>query len=163
MNAPAETVALKIGDGTLIVPAEGLARAWLDRELGTPLQAQLETTARRALPTIGAAFEGGQYAGPTVHDNDPRELVLLPGEFKGSWQDARAWANQQGGELPTRFDALVLFQNLKSAFKPEWYWTANEVAGDAVSAWIQTFDHGGQSLTHKSHAYRARAVRRVSI
>ena len=123
----------------------------------------LQTTARRALPSHGGALEGGLYAGTTVHDNDPFELILLPGEFEGSWSDADAWAKQQGGELPSRFDALVLFKYLKSEFKPEWYWTAEPYAGDADYAWIQTFVYGRQVNDHKSSRYRARVVRRVPI
>ena len=110
--------------------------------------APLPSTAYRTLPQHGGALEGGLYAGATIYDNDPFELILLPGEFNGSWSDAVAWAKQQGGELPSRLDALVLFKYLKAEFKPEWYWTSEPYAGFADYAWVQYFDGSFQSYGH---------------
>jgi hypothetical protein len=50
----------------------------------------VETVHASALPPIGGLHQGGLYAGLTVADNDPTELILLPGEFEGNWKDA-AW------------------------------------------------------------------------
>ena len=116
-----------------------------------------------ALPQIGAAFEGGIYAGLTIHDNTPMALVLLAGDVEDKqWKDAITWAKDQGGELPSRFDALVLFTNLRSEFKDYDYWLATPDAGDDA-AWCQDFDGGGQFYWHKDSELRARAVRRVII
>ena len=117
----------------------------------------------RALPAIGEKFEDGIYAGITVHDNDPHELVLLPGEFKGTWEKAKAWATEQGGVLPSRIDQLVLFKNLKSEFKDDWYWSGEQFAGDDACAWVQDFSYGYQDYGHKDGIFRCRAVRRVPI
>jgi hypothetical protein len=49
-------------------------------------------TLRRTLPPIGEPFSNDKleevYAGITLHDNEAFALVLLPGDFEGSWQDA---------------------------------------------------------------------------
>ena len=123
MNAPTETVALKIGD----------------------------------------AWHEGIYAGRSIHENEPVELVLLPEEFSGNWKNAIAWAKAQGGELPSRIDLLVLWQNLCDQFKPDWYWSAEQYAGDASFAWYQSFDDGYQTSSHQYGELRARAVRRITI
>jgi len=120
------------------------------------------------LPSIGspwddASIKGGIYAGITVHDNTPMALVLLPASAeRKTWQEAREWVQLQGGELPSRFDSLVLFKNLKSEFEEAYYWTSEE-AGNADCAWIASFGYGSQRWGHKSYGYRCRAVRRVAI
>ncbi len=112
---------------------------------------------------IGAEWNGGLYAGLTLVDNDPAELVLLPEEFKGKWDDAVKWAEQKGGVLPSRIDQLVLLKNLKAEFKPEWYWSGEQHASGASGAWLQDFVDGYQYGVHKDYEGRARAVRRLKI
>lgn len=115
-------------------------------------------------PAIGAALGRGIYAGMTIHEEKPYALILLPGEAESvNWKDAIEWAKQQGGELPSRFDQLVLFKNLKREFKDAWYWSGASSAQDDVYAWSQGFYFGNQGSTHKSYSFRARAVRRLVI
>jgi hypothetical protein len=90
-------------------------------------------------------------------------LVLLPGEFTGPWNDAVAWAKEQGGELPTRAEQLLLLAQARDEFKKDWYWSSEQHAGDSASAWFQDFDYGGQNGNHKGYELRARAVRRLPI
>lgn len=118
------------------------------------------------VPPIGAACDGGEYAGLTVCDEQPMLLILLPGEFAGgSHEDAKKWAVEQGGVLPSRHDGLVLFQNMKvkGDFKDAWYWLEPRRAGESDSAWCQTFSDGRQDWGRVSGACRARAVRRLVI
>ena len=116
------------------------------------------------LPRIGEPWQGGIYAGLTIHDNAPHVLVLLPEEAENvNWKDALTWAEQQGGLLPSRFDALVLFENLKGKFQPEWYWTGAQHASYESCAWLQSFHSGYQTYDHKDSNSRARAVRRSTI
>lgn len=115
------------------------------------------------LPDIGAQWEGGIYAGLTIHDNQPMALVLLPGDESLNWKDAQAWAEKQGGVLPSRIDQIVLWKNVKDQFKGEWYWSGEQYAPDGVCAWYQYFYYGYQHCTHKSGNCRARAVRRLTI
>lgn len=124
------------------------------------------TTQRRTtddVPLIGAAWQGGQYAGLTLHNGRPMHLVLLPSEAENiDWKHAVQWADEQcHGELPSRVDQLVLFQNLKSEFKLECYWSAEEYADDARYAWSQVFTDGSRSCHPINLRLRARAVRRL--
>ncbi len=122
-----------------------------------------DRAAYSVVPAIGANFKDGMYAGLTVFENDPHELVLLPGDFKGPWEKAKAWAAELGGVLPSRVDALILYKNLKPEFKEEYYWTSEEYTGDADGAWVAAFSYGYQATTRKGDASRCRAVRRVAI
>ena len=119
--------------------------------------------ATRPRPAIGEAALGGIYAGLTIQDNTAHALILLPGEFSGNWKDALAWADKQGGVLPSRFDALTIFKNLKGEFKPEYYWTSEPYASHESYAWMQGFRNGNQHWDLKDGRYRARAVRRLAI
>lgn len=115
------------------------------------------------LPKIGAQWEGGIYAGLTIHDNQPMALVLLPGDESLNWKDAQAWAEKQGGTLPSRIDQLVLWKNVKDQFKGDWYWSGEQYAPYGGYAWYQIFYNGYQHGGHKGIGYRARAVRRLTI
>lgn len=123
----------------------------------------MNAPATLALPAIGQSFEGGLYAGLTLEGEQRAALVLLPGDGEMSWKKALAWAGEQGGVLPSRVDGIVLFKNLRAEFKRDWYWTSEEVAGNADYAWVQYFNYGYQFSNHKSYDYRCRAVRRVLI
>ncbi len=106
---------------------------------------------------------GERYAG-LVLDADglaSHHLILLPGEAEAmSWHDAIAWAQHAGGELPTRAEQALLYANLKSEFKPRWYWSSQSYDDDSSCAWLQTFNDGTQDIIVKSFQARARAVRR---
>jgi hypothetical protein len=115
------------------------------------------------LPSIGAAYQGGIYAGLSVENERPVALVLLQGDESLAWHDAAPWAEKQGGVLPSRIDQLVLFKNLKGEFKEAWYWSGEQFAGYEDSAWFQGFGFGGQYDGRKGDHYRVRAVRRLPI
>jgi hypothetical protein len=116
-----------------------------------------------ALPAPGADFEGGTFAGLTTRpDGTHCAVVLLPGKAEDlDWNAAKAWALEQGGELPTRPVAALLFANVKPALQPEWHWTADEY--DASSAWLCHFDCGYQGFYLKSAAGAAVAVRLIPL
>jgi hypothetical protein len=172
MNAPekklSENITLRLDGATVTVPAELAAMAYLEQLLDErrPTRVDVAWTAplRRATPAFGAGYGGGKFAGITVHDNVPCELVLLEGENEScTWKEALAWAEEQGGVLPSRFDQLVLLKNLKSEFQEAWYWSSEQLAGDESYAWYQDFYYGNQDWSHVSGHYRARAVRRLAI
>jgi len=125
----------------------------------------MNAAVQATLPAIGAAFEGGTFAGITLHNDQLAALVLMPGDTsRVTWDRAAEVAKEQGGELPSRHDMLVLLKNVKSEFRTDdWYWTNEEVAGDADCAWVADFYHGGQNWLRKSIGCRCRAVRRVAI
>jgi len=108
---------------------------------------------------------GERYAGLVLdaEGHASHHLVLLPGQAESvSWTAAKDWADSAGGELPTRQEQSLLFANLKSEFKPRWYWSAEEYEDDSSYAWIQGFGGGGQVSGIKSFEGHARAVRRFT-
>jgi hypothetical protein len=119
-----------------------------------------------AAATIALA-PGEHYAGLILGDDGQpsHHLILLPGDVDGhSWADAKSWAVQQGGELPTRREQSLLFANLKSQFEARWYWSAEEYEPNDAYAWFQSFFYGYQNCHHKDDSIcRARAVRRLIL
>lgn len=108
--------------------------------------------------------EGEKYAGFTMKDGLPADhIILIPGEPDDelNWEDAKAWAADQGGELPDRQAGALLYANLKSEFKPDWYWLSEQYS--PYYAWNQHFYYGGQGTHGKHVGFRVRAVRRLPI
>ena len=129
----------------------------LDAPASTPITEQTP-------PAIGKEWQGGIYIGHTLHENQLAELVVLPEEFEGNWKNAMAWAEKHDAVLPSRVDALLMFQQ-RQALKidSDWYWTAEAHHEDTAYAWCQDFGYGNQGSDPKGHYSRARAVRRIVI
>lgn len=106
--------------------------------------------------------EGEIYRGATLHEGKLAHLIELPGEFTGTHAEATKWAKEQGGELPSRIDGIVLFDG-KCGWARDWYWLAPQHADAAACAWSQLFSIGTQTWYGVSSRSRARAVRRVPI
>ena len=103
----------------------------------------------------------GSYAGP---DGKTTVAILLPGEKKNvAWKDALSWAKDQGGDLPNRVEALLLFQHHRGEFQREVYWTNEQPAEVSSYAWGQSFGDGFQDVWLQGYKDVARAVRRVAI
>jgi len=115
------------------------------------------------LPALGASLDGGTFAGLTTKpDGTHCAVVLLPGHGTDlDWAAAKAWTKEQGGELPTRPVAALLFANIKVKLEPEWHWTADEY--DASCAWGCRFYDGNQNYTRKSYEGSAVAVRLIPL
>lgn len=115
------------------------------------------------LPTMNT---GESYAGLS---RDPKtgewhHLVLLPATTNKdlTWQEAVEWAKSVGGELPTRFEAALLYANLRDKLDTDhWHWTGTQHAAEPAWAWTQYFYYGSQDYGPKVDHGRARAVRRV--
>jgi hypothetical protein len=108
---------------------------------------------------------GERYAGPVL-DADGRiqhHLVLLPDwpEKRLTWQDAKAWAEGLGAQLPTRQEQALLLANCKPHLKRTWHWSCEEYEGDASCAWGCYFFYGNQFNGRKSYEGSAVAVRRL--
>jgi len=116
-----------------------------------------------ALPAVGTDLEGGTFAGVTTRpDGTHCAVVLLPGTAEDlTWEAAKAWALEQGGELPTRPVAAILFANVKPALSPEWHWTADEYS--ASIAWGCDFYYGCQDFINKDDELSAVAVRMIPL
>jgi hypothetical protein len=116
-----------------------------------------------SLPTLGAPLDGGTFAGLTTKkDGAHCAVVLLPEQAEGlTWKKAMNWAAKQGGELPSRPVAALLFANSKSQLKPTWHWTSDE--DDASYAWVCLFYNGIQIHDRKSYEGSAVAVRLIHL
>lgn len=117
------------------------------------------------LPALGAALlDGGLFAGLTItKDGKHHAVCLLPDKPEGDmpWQQALAWADGVGGELPTRPVAALLFANCKDQFEESWHWTSEAYSGSF--AWSQDFTNGYQYDYHKYYELSARAVRLIQL
>ncbi|CBJ38284.1 protein of unknown function [Ralstonia solanacearum CMR15] len=109
---------------------------------------------------------GERYAGLILgKDGQPdHHLILLPGDAAElNWDDARKWAQEQGGELPTRREQSLLYANLKEEFQGTWYWSSEARERESGWAWCQGFGNGSQRYDHQRLELRARAVRRLTL
>lgn len=112
-----------------------------------------------------ALAAGEHYAGLVLRaDGTPsHHLVLLPGEGEDlEWEEAKAWALEANGELPTRQEQALLYANCKAQFQPTWYWSSEPHETNSSYAWCQYFDGGSQDINHENNSCRARAVRRFA-
>lgn len=117
------------------------------------------------LPALGEPLEGGVFAGiVTMPDGTHVAVVLLPGRGEDlNHPAAVAWAQERGGQLPTRHIAAPLFANVKHLLKPEWHWCL-ETEG-ASYAWYCYFSLGGTQYRFglKSFEGSAVAVRLIPV
>jgi hypothetical protein len=115
------------------------------------------------LPELPA---GQLNAGLVMQDGKPSHWLILLPEVPTSrlnFNDATAWAESIGGELPTRQEQSLLFANLKDQFEAALYWSGEEYKSDSGFAWYQDFSFGHKYSTHKDDELRSRAVRRLVI
>ena len=115
--------------------------------------------------TLPPLAEGETYVGAIgdTTGNLHHVILLLGDNDDASWQHQKEWAASIGGELPTRLEQALLWQNCREHFQKEWYWSGEAHASDAGSAWCQDFYDGSQGLNHQLDQLRARAVRRLPI
>ena len=115
------------------------------------------------LPALGQPLDGGTFAGLTTKpDGTHCAVVLLPDNGTDlTWAKAKTWAKKQGGELPSRPVAALLFANIKASLQPKWHWTSEEY--DASYAWLCSFSVGTQYYTLKCFEGSAVAVRYIKI
>lgn len=109
---------------------------------------------------------GEHYAGPVLDEAGQikHHLVLLPDRpaQRMNWQDAMAWAESIGAQLPARQEQALLFANCKPHLQPGWHWSCQEDEEDASYAWVCNFGSGHQGYFRKSFEGSAVAVRRLN-
>ena len=67
---------------------------------------------------LGEIYAGciGDPAGNLTH------IILLPGDNDAeSWQHQKEWAASIGGDLPSRIEQSLLWQNCREHFQKNWY------------------------------------------
>ena len=106
-----------------------------------------------SLPALGSKLDGGTFHGiTTLKDGTHCAVVKLDVQPPGRmpWGQAKAWAEEVGGQLPTRAVAALLYANAKDQFEKTWYWTSETLDADtgdeddASYAWYCDFNHGNQ-------------------
>ncbi|MBI3103220.1 MAG: hypothetical protein HYY98_16960 [Burkholderiales bacterium] len=131
-----------------------------------PAPGAAQATATKAIntPTLNP---GEHYAGPVLDESGQlkHHLVLLPArpERHLNWDDAMAWADGIGAQLPDRQEQALLFANCRDALSEEWCWSRQEDEEDASFAWGCHFGDGYQVNNHKSFEGSAVAVRRLPL
>lgn len=113
-----------------------------------------------------ALSEGEHYAGLILGKNGEPDyhLVLLPGEAQDvSWSAACTWAQNAGGDLPSRRELSLLYANLREQFERLWYWSSEPQEPRAHLVWGQNFTSGIQTMYGRPFRGRARAVRRLAM
>ena len=128
------------------------------------MSTQTTTISFASLPALGAPLEGGIFAGVvTCKDGVHRAVIRLPENGTDlTWKKALTWAKKQGGELPTRPVAAMLFANVKATLPSGWHWTSEE--DGASYAWYCYFYYGIQFYgTLKSYECGAVAVRLIPL
>lgn len=111
--------------------------------------------------------EGEIYLRGFVNANgDVEHTILLPGDNDGaSWQEQMDWAKSIGGDLMTRAELVIAYEQHRDQFEATAYWsnTPDTDPGYSGWAWCQHFSSGYQYYNHQLRRFRARAVRRLSI
>lgn len=123
-----------------------------------------------ALPAASVELRHGErYAGLMLDEagKPSHHLILLPNKTTDvtstdvTWQGAKDFADEVGGELPTRREQSLLFANLPGQFDKVWHWSGEQ--SSEYYAWIQDFDCGGQGTYDKSGELAVRLVRRFPL
>ncbi len=118
-------------------------------------------------PTAAIALQAGEhYAGLVLDRNTGQplhHLILLPQQGTDlEWASAKAWAEEVGGDLPTRQEQALLCANCKPHLRPRWHWSSETYEEDDSDAWVCDFGRGYQCDTHRSFLACAVSVRRVA-
>lgn len=138
------------------------------------LQRRVDLENRSGLPRIGEEWteQGGIFAGARIGIAGAPDYFLIVGpEHDGrlDWPDATNWAGRlalaghSDFGLPRCAEGLALFDGVRSLFKPECYWLAEQRAERSGFAWFQHFSDGHQRDWYKHDKLRCRAVRRLEI
>ena len=125
-------------------------------------------------PNIGEYWtgQGGIYAGVARgRDSEHDYHLILCTEAPAidmKWQVALDHAKTITADghtdfsVPSRFESALLYANLQDQFDTDyWCWTSTQYS--ELSAWIQSFDYGGQGLNYKGYERRCRFVRRLVL
>lgn len=108
--------------------------------------------------------EGEVYLCGFVNANGEVEhTILLPGDNdSATWQEQMAWAKSIGGDLLTRAELVIAYEQHRDQFQADAYWsnTPDTDPGYSGWAWYQDFGYGGQGGYPQDGRLRARAVRR---
>lgn len=129
--------------------------------------------ANQAAPKIGDKWPGtdATYAGVSLSTGGDRIVHLLlwdsdtdqSMEYDDAVKHAAAVNPAMASHLPTRHQAITLFENLQDRVSQDYYhWTLTKTQS-GKSAFVQDFFYGGQSLSDLSYEGRVRAVSEIPL
>ena len=123
---------------------------------------------KRTITVPAATIElrpGDQYAGLVLKDDGTpsHHLVRMacPPPARLSWQDAKDWASNVGGEMPTRRELSLIYAH--HHIKRDWCWSGEVCKDDASFAWGCNLRNGYQNSNHKAYEADVVVVRRILI
>lgn len=130
--------------------------------MNAPIETSIKSITFASLPAMGQPLEGGIFRGITTKkDGTHFAVIRLPGKGEDlDWSKAKAWAEEQGGQLPSKAVGALLASN--EELEPDWHWTEEEYVGDASFAWLFN-SNGYTNIIRKSAAGGALAVRLIPI
>jgi hypothetical protein len=126
-----------------------------------------------SVPKIGEKWPGTEatYAGVSLSTAGDRlvHLLLWDGtsdkgmEYEAAVKHAEAVNTSMASHLPTRHQAITLFENLQDSFNKDYYhWTLTKTkSGNA--AFVQFFYGGGQGYGNLSAECRVRSVSEIPL
>ncbi|MGL6245677.1 hypothetical protein [Pseudomonas sp.] len=126
----------------------------------------------QAACAIGEKWPGTDalYAGLSLSSDNTRpvHLIVWPEadttarDHAAATAAAKAVNPEHNSHLPTRTQAIALYENLKAHFDETWYWTATKTAS-GKAAFVQLFDDGHQDYYDLSAECRVRAVSEIPL
>lgn len=147
------------------------------QNLQVPLPALLSLLSNAPVPSantpelpaeFGAELQGGIYAGPIWENGKLEHLIAAPETLgEHDWDDAGEVASKYRGGgfedwfLPTKPHLMIAQIYVRDAFEQGYHWTSTP--GGEYYAWGVDFEHGHVLINHRSHEFRVRPFRRLSI
>jgi hypothetical protein len=92
---------------------------------------------------------------------DVTHTILLPGDNEpATWEKQMEWAKSLGGDLLTRAELVIAYEQHRDQFESRAYWS--NTPEESGWAWYQSFITGYQDYRDQINEFRARAVRRFT-
>jgi hypothetical protein len=123
---------------------------------------KMQTETQHIYPALN---EGETHLCAFLNKDGTTTHTILMADTKSdiNWQNAMEWAKELGGDLPSRAELILLYENHPDKFEQRSYWSNTQHASLSDYAWYQLFYDGGQDNWLKYDELRARAVRRLVI
>jgi hypothetical protein len=157
----------KAADGHLVISASGIV-------ITKPGPAN-DTAAKATAHEIGVIESDGWHKGEIyggIYPADNKPIWFLAGPRLMNHYDAAAWAEEQGGYLPTRKQGYYLTTlkgkggafteifNCGGSFPAGYVWLAEPSTKDSFSAWCQRLGDGDQDSNYWGNELPILSVRR---
>lgn len=134
-------------------------------ELGALIESFKAQRTTISVAAVEIALRPGEHYAGAVLDEAGRvlhHLVLLAGKGEElELEQAKKWAADAGGELPTRQEQALLFANCRPHLATEWHWSSEAHETNSSWTWGCDFYYGLHTSNRSSAELSAVAVRRI--